>query len=224
MLQDAIVRLNQAENLIPDLEPGYERSLAGREIDEELATIVNRCLELMGQALNACSEAVFALTRPTAADAPEQAEAVPAYPIYQDAARFLAAIKQTYPGLIERYPAMFRLLMSDQPFVSPSSWLKELGLLLAEGTPVRLSGRKLEENKRISLMTFHGDEMDFVSPEPVAPSAHSGEAVPFPWASIHLDATGKELLQGLKEAYDGIHSLVEQFQEAFQTLKGEAGA
>jgi hypothetical protein len=178
----------------------------------------------MGQALNACSEAVVEITRATTAEVPEPVGAAPVYPIYPDAARFLTAIKQAYPGLIEHYPALFRLLMSDQPFVSPSSWLKELGLLLAEGLPVRLSGRKLEENKRISLMTFHGDEMDFVSPEPVAPSAASGEAVTFPWASIHLDATGKELLQGLKEAYDGVHSLVQQFQEAFQTLKGEADA
>ena len=126
--------------------------------------------------------------------------------------------------MIEHYPALFRLLMSDQPFVSPSSWLKELGLLLTEGKPVRLSGRKLEEIKRISLMTFHGDEMDFVSPEPAAPPTHPDGSPALPWARIHLDATGKELLQGLKEAYDGVHSLVNQFADALAAIAAEGGA
>lgn len=224
MLQAVIVRLNQAENLILGMEPGYERSLAGREIDKELANDVNRCLELMGQALNACAEQVITIVRTKVADAPEPAGAAPAYPIYQDAARFLAAMKQDYPGLIEHYPALFRLLMSDQPFVSPSSWLTELSLLLAEGLPVRLSGRKPEENRRISLMTFHGDEMDFVSPKPAAPPTPRDGTLVHPWASIHLDATDKELLQGLKEAYDGVHSLVNQFAEAFAAIAAEGGA
>lgn len=218
MSQEPNTQLNKAEELLPQIAEAYETSLTSQSISEELTLNIKAYLELLSSALNSCAALAF---QACCLKLEETETSVPndrfKYPIFDDAAKFLVHIKSNYPGLIQNYPPVFRLFMTDQPFVVRSSWLRGLRLLSENERYANLSIHNGQESRSISLTTFHGEEMELGEVNQHKPSTIGRRSEP-EWTGLSFEQTEKEILLNLSEMNEGVRNLVHSFLNVFGTL------
>lgn len=219
-------RLNQEEALLKDIAAACEKALTDRSIPDSLPERVRQYARLVRSLLDGCAEEIRRLMRfgPAGKDAPAEDGAAPArYPVSASAPAFLGLVRRDFPCLTERHPELLRLLMDGQPFVDAASWLAALDRL-ADGGPPSLVPRKGGGGYGLSLMTYHGEELEFAPSESAADDGRSGlGSAQSAWTGLDLEADGGDLLEALVAIHDGVQAKAAAW-EAYQAQAAERSA
>lgn len=211
MLQEPATHLVEAEELLPLIGQLYESSLTEQLVHAELPVRVKSYVELLQAALNACAVSVYRLYC-SSAESPDP----DAYPVFDDAAKFLTHMRIAYPELTQRHPALFRQFMTDQPFVLPSSWLKALDFLQKDTHYANYTPLMGTTSRSISLMTFHGEEIEFPDISTDRAAGPYSKAPQPAWTGLAFSHNGKDVLLTLGELADGVRKIIDGFAEASQ--------
>ncbi|MEO3946003.1 hypothetical protein [Gorillibacterium sp. CAU 1737] len=194
-------KLQQAEDQLQALGSTYEAALAARAIPESLYTEIQAYARLVRSLLDDCAKEMHRVAAPD--QKPEESGEAVRYPIDGNAPGFLRTVRAAFPGLTEQHPELLRLMMDAQPFVDAASWLAVLDRLTQADEPPVLHPHTAD-GYSLSLMTFHGDEMEFASP-----ASRESAASKAAWVGLALEAGGNDLLDVLAAIQDGARSKAE---------------
>ncbi|WP_058300864.1 hypothetical protein [Gorillibacterium timonense] len=215
------------EALLREVADACEEALESRSLSESLPAQVQAYARHVRSLLDGLAgeihdhlaadieESVAAAGEPSARETESRSQQSPGetetrFPISQNAAAFLRTVRADFPGLTEKHPELLRLLMDSQPFLDANSWLALTDKLASSEEPLALSPRTSGNLLRLSMMTYHGEEISFSldrQPDAKQRSATGLSGHSQAWTGVDLEASGTDVLVSLLSIHDGVGAL-----------------
>ncbi|WP_438433924.1 hypothetical protein [Gorillibacterium sp. sgz500922] len=206
----------QEEALLKEIAAVCETAIEQKSIPDSLPRQVRQYALLVRSLLDGCAAELRAFVQASSKDAgvaPASGDIPVRYPIASDAPALLRAVRTDFPGLTERHPELLRLFMDNQPFLDGDSWLSLVDRLASGEEPPALAPRTGGGLVRLSLMTYHGEEISFASDSSTDTAVRSATGATgtsaAAWTGINLAANDSDLLVALLTVHDGLGALLD---------------